>query len=209
MKKIERKSLIFYFTNKNNHLQLVGPTTPRASSAGTATIKRRRWREGERTKFPKFPVNPPSEANEPILLSSSARNSAAPRRAATRREAMAARARLRLVLPPLAALLLYAHLAVAVARPRWEEEGSNLRLPSERGVAAAMADDTAEAAEGTRWAVLIAGSNGYYNYRHQVTFARPQPLENHAPRRARRHVWFGLVWFGLILRVRALFVGLV
>uniref|UniRef100_A0A0D9YAK4 Legumain prodomain domain-containing protein n=1 Tax=Oryza glumipatula TaxID=40148 RepID=A0A0D9YAK4_9ORYZ len=81
---------------------------------------------------------------------------------------MAARARLRLVLPPLAALLLFAHLAVAVARPRWEEEGSNLRLPSERGVAAAMADDAAEAAEGTRWAVLIAGSNGYYNYRHQA-----------------------------------------
>lgn len=23
-------------------------------------------------------------------------------------------------------------------------------------------------ANGTRWAVLVAGSNGYYNYRHQV-----------------------------------------
>lgn len=47
-------------------------------------------------------------------------------------------------------------LVAAVAGARWQDF---LRLPSE--------DDDA-AAVGTRWAVLIAGSNGYYNYRHQV-----------------------------------------
>jgi legumain len=34
--------------------------------------------------------------------------------------------------------------------------GDFLRLPSEQDVV------------GTRWAVLIAGSNEYYNYRHQA-----------------------------------------
>jgi legumain len=43
-------------------------------------------------------------------------------------------------------------LVSAVAGARWQEF---LRLPSEHVV-------------GTRWAVLIAGSNGYYNYRHQA-----------------------------------------
>jgi legumain len=55
------------------------------------------------------------------------------------------------------ALLLSACLCSAWARPRLEP---TIRLPSDR----AAADD----AVGTRWAVLIAGSNGYYNYRHQV-----------------------------------------
>ncbi|XP_015884509.3 vacuolar-processing enzyme [Ziziphus jujuba] len=48
--------------------------------------------------------------------------------------------------------------------------GDHLRLPSEaskffrRG---GGADDQVDDNEGTRWAVLIAGSNGYWNYRHQ------------------------------------------
>ena len=45
-----------------------------------------------------------------------------------------------------------------------------LRLPSEASrffKAPANADQNDE---GTRWAVLVAGSNGYWNYRHQVTF---------------------------------------
>ncbi|KQJ90210.1 vacuolar-processing enzyme [Brachypodium distachyon] len=46
-------------------------------------------------------------------------------------------------------LLLQAQLFLLVA-------GEFLRLPSEQDVA------------GTRWAVLIAGSNDYYNYRHQA-----------------------------------------
>jgi legumain len=62
------------------------------------------------------------------------------------------------------ALLLSACLcaAVAWARPNLEP---GIRLPSERASAAESADDDSV---GTRWAVLIAGSNGYYNYRHQV-----------------------------------------
>ncbi|VAI18127.1 unnamed protein product [Triticum turgidum subsp. durum] len=46
-------------------------------------------------------------------------------------------------------LVLSSQLALLVA-------GEFLRLPSEKDVV------------GTRWAVLIAGSNGYYNYRHQA-----------------------------------------
>jgi legumain len=59
------------------------------------------------------------------------------------------------------ALLLSACLCSVWARPRLEP---TIRLPSER----AAADETDDDAVGTRWAVLIAGSNGYYNYRHQV-----------------------------------------
>lgn len=48
------------------------------------------------------------------------------------------------------------------ARPnRWEWD-SVIRLPEEP-VDGADADEV-----GTRWAVLVAGSNGYGNYRHQV-----------------------------------------
>ncbi|KAI4990268.1 hypothetical protein ZWY2020_038631 [Hordeum vulgare] len=51
--------------------------------------------------------------------------------------------------PLLLLLVLSSQLALLVA-------GEFLRLPSEKDVV------------GTRWAVLIAGSNGYYNYRHQA-----------------------------------------
>jgi legumain len=47
-------------------------------------------------------------------------------------------------------------LIAAVAGTRWQDF---LRLPSE------------SESVGTRWAVLIAGSNGYYNYRHQVVIS--------------------------------------
>ncbi|KAG2598457.1 hypothetical protein PVAP13_5KG347100 [Panicum virgatum] len=68
---------------------------------------------------------------------------------------MAARLRL--------ALLLSVFLCAARARPSLEP---TIRLPSER--AAAGEAEGADDAVGTRWAVLIAGSNGYYNYRHQA-----------------------------------------
>ena len=50
--------------------------------------------------------------------------------------------------------------------------GDVLRLPSEvprffHGVGAEENGQNVEA-EGTSWAVLIAGSSGYWNYRHQV-----------------------------------------
>ncbi|KAJ1283864.1 hypothetical protein BS78_03G159900 [Paspalum vaginatum] len=66
-----------------------------------------------------------------------------------------AAARLRL------ALLLSLCLCVAWARPRIDP---TIRLPSDRAEAGDETDDVV----GTRWAVLIAGSNGYYNYRHQA-----------------------------------------
>lgn len=51
-------------------------------------------------------------------------------------------------------------LVAVVSGTRWQDF---LRLSSE-----SASDDDDAAAVGTRWAVLIAGSNGYYNYRHQV-----------------------------------------
>lgn len=46
-----------------------------------------------------------------------------------------------------------------------------LKLPSEASkFFHGGADDTDGDSVGTRWAVLIAGSNGYWNYRHQVNF---------------------------------------
>lgn len=43
-------------------------------------------------------------------------------------------------------------------------------MPTEEGVDAAAAAPAAEEDEvGTRWAVLVAGSSGYGNYRHQVS----------------------------------------
>ena len=31
-----------------------------------------------------------------------------------------------------------------------------------------ITESSSSEAEGTKWAVLVAGSNGYWNYRHQV-----------------------------------------
>ncbi|KAL6841559.1 hypothetical protein ACP4OV_028702 [Aristida adscensionis] len=67
-------------------------------------------------------------------------------------------ARARCVVLVLAQLLL---LVAAVAGGRWQDF---LRLPSEERSGGGGEDDVV----GTRWAVLIAGSNGYYNYRHQA-----------------------------------------
>ncbi|XP_062180667.1 vacuolar-processing enzyme-like [Phragmites australis] len=62
--------------------------------------------------------------------------------------------------PRLRCLLLFlAQLLVLVAGGRWQDF---LHLPSERS------GGGHEDVVGTRWAVLIAGSNGYYNYRHQA-----------------------------------------
>ncbi|PAN17745.1 hypothetical protein PAHAL_3G153500 [Panicum hallii] len=65
---------------------------------------------------------------------------------------MAATTRLRCLLLLLLVQLLL--LLSAASGARWQDF---LRLPSE-----------GDGAAGTRWAILIAGSNGYYNYRHQA-----------------------------------------
>jgi legumain len=48
-------------------------------------------------------------------------------------------------------------------------------MPTEKGGDAAAAAASAPAVEedevGTKWAVLVAGSSGYGNYRHQVSRA--------------------------------------
>ncbi|KAK4792454.1 hypothetical protein SAY86_022889 [Trapa natans] len=43
-----------------------------------------------------------------------------------------------------------------------------IELPSESSKFFHAGDDIADDSVGTRWAVLIAGSNGYWNYRHQA-----------------------------------------
>ena len=45
---------------------------------------------------------------------------------------------------------------------RWE---SGIRMPTEKDDA-----EDVDGEVGTRWAVLVAGSSGYGNYRHQVFF---------------------------------------
>ena len=65
-------------------------------------------------------------------------------------------------------------LAVAAAAAAAEGNAEPLiRLPTQKGrdaaAAPAPAPSAAEEEEGvTRWAVLVAGSSGYGNYRHQV-----------------------------------------
>ncbi|RWW18756.1 hypothetical protein BHE74_00027631 [Ensete ventricosum] len=59
-----------------------------------------------------------------------------------------------------AVVLLLPLLLLAHARP------NTIRLPSDRAAGLHLGAD--DDAVGTRWAVLIAGSNGYFNYRHQV-----------------------------------------
>ena len=67
---------------------------------------------------------------------------------------------------PLALLLsaCLSALLLAVAHARAPRLDQTILLPSQRAAAGQEEDDSV----GTRWAVLIAGSNGYYNYRHQV-----------------------------------------
>lgn len=70
-------------------------------------------------------------------------------------------------------LLLLTLLTVANGR------NDLIKLPSEArrfvgGESNAGADDDSV---GTRWAVLLAGSSGYWNYRHQVIQIRPKLSE--------------------------------
>ena len=70
-------------------------------------------------------------------------------------------------------VLLFIGLSGLVSAGR-DLVGDILRLPSEasrffgRGRGADVADDIDDDSSETKWAVLIADSNGYWNYRHQV-----------------------------------------
>jgi hypothetical protein len=73
-----------------------------------------------------------------------------------------------------AAWLLPSLLAVAAAASAAASDGAEgkwdplIRMPTEKGDAAAASTAAEEDEVGTKWAVLIAGSSGYGNYRHQV-----------------------------------------
>lgn len=63
--------------------------------------------------------------------------------------------------------------------------GSSLLLLALAGLAAAFpTEDPADG--GKHWVVIVAGSNGWYNYRHQVRDAPPRPGRSTGlPNRAR------------------------
>ena len=74
------------------------------------------------------------------------------------------------------ALLVVALAAAAAAAGAGAEEGEwdpVIRMPGGKEPAAARGggrlDEEADDGVGTRWAVLVAGSSGYGNYRHQVS----------------------------------------
>ncbi|XP_022131350.1 vacuolar-processing enzyme-like [Momordica charantia] len=79
---------------------------------------------------------------------------------------------------PNGALLFLFLVLFGVASGGRDVPGDFLRLPSEalkffhRGASDATDDDSV----GTRWAVLIAGSNGYWNYRHQADICHAYQL---------------------------------
>jgi legumain len=63
----------------------------------------------------------------------------------------------------LLALCACAAAGADASKGRWE---TVIRMPREEEPATDEAEDDAV---GTRWAVLVAGSSGYGNYRHQVS----------------------------------------
>ena len=69
--------------------------------------------------------------------------------------------------------LLVVALAAAGAGAEEVEWDPVIRMPGEKEPAAARGggrlDEEADDGVGTRWAVLVAGSSGYGNYRHQVS----------------------------------------
>lgn len=71
-----------------------------------------------------------------------------------------------------ALVLLFLASILASAAGSRDLNGDVLRLPSEASRFFGRGDDAPDQQDdgtvGTRWAVLIAGSNGYWNYRHQV-----------------------------------------
>ncbi|GBG63446.1 hypothetical protein CBR_g38066 [Chara braunii] len=72
------------------------------------------------------------------------------------------------LLPVVCALLL---LGLASSACALRDPFGGLRLPSEREREGEVSGEEAEeedGAMGTRWAILVAGSSGYWNYRHQA-----------------------------------------
>ncbi|KAM1834420.1 hypothetical protein ACFX13_016890 [Malus domestica] len=76
-------------------------------------------------------------------------------------------------------LLFFASVLASAAGSR-DRIGDVLRLPSEASKFFGRGDDAPDQQDdgtvGTRWAVLIAGSNGYWNYRHQADICHAYQL---------------------------------
>lgn len=64
-------------------------------------------------------------------------------------------------------ILLLSLIAVSAARSGPDDV---IKLPSEASRFFRPAENDDDSSSGTRWAVLVAGSSGYWNYRHQVLF---------------------------------------
>jgi legumain len=77
-------------------------------------------------------------------------------------------AALRRCLALLLALCACAAAGADASKGRWE---SVIRMPGQEEPATARGGEGPDDAVGTRWAVLVAGSSGYGNYRHQVSGA--------------------------------------
>ncbi|XP_050363521.1 vacuolar-processing enzyme-like [Argentina anserina] len=76
-----------------------------------------------------------------------------------------------------AVLLLFLVSLSSSATSTRDLTGGVLRLPSETSRFFRPGDDQqGEGTVGTRWAVLIAGSNGYWNYRHQADICHAYQL---------------------------------
>ena len=67
-------------------------------------------------------------------------------------------------------LALCAAAGAGASKGKWE---TVIRMPGEEDPATGRGGEGPEAGDddavGTRWAVLVAGSSGYGNYRHQVS----------------------------------------
>ncbi|KAB2619541.1 vacuolar-processing enzyme-like [Pyrus ussuriensis x Pyrus communis] len=79
-----------------------------------------------------------------------------------------------------AVVLLFLSSVLASAAGSRDLIGDVLRLPSEASRFFGRGDDAPDQQDdgtvGTRWAVLIAGSNGYWNYRHQADICHAYQL---------------------------------
>ncbi|XP_068330712.1 vacuolar-processing enzyme [Pyrus communis] len=79
-----------------------------------------------------------------------------------------------------AVVLLFLYSVLASAAGSRDLIGDVLRLPSEASRFFGRGDDAPDQQDdgtvGTRWAVLIAGSNGYWNYRHQADICHAYQL---------------------------------
>jgi len=62
-------------------------------------------------------------------------------------------------------VLLVSLVAVSAARSGPDDV---IKLPSQASRFFRPAENDDDSNSGTRWAVLVAGSSGYWNYRHQV-----------------------------------------